>query len=487
MAGDISTVMSPRTVITWAENAEIFGDLGFAFRVTFLNKCDEAERHIVAEYYQRCFGIELPEIGGQPRLRLGRLGRGREAESRRAPAGAGLRRCGRWRTTAGVDVAFRGRERRRPRPRLRPSRPPGACRAPDLTPDEIGRVRGEADMAALRIRLHDQGLHRRFAPQGEVAALLYDRLEQIRVEAVGGETWPASGPISPTLSRPGRPASGGRARPGRDHGRDRRSVIPRAAAPAIELSPAQTEAADRLERVAGPRVATELAALGRLPARPGSLRPPGPRDAGASRPRRGAGRAARGRRPGGAGRGRGSAAGRRRGRRRGRGRGGGSAGEQRPGRARRRRRGRERGRGQASDSADESEGRPGAEDDVEEEPRHQSAAVPAARRRLAGLPRVRDQLRRGGHGRGAVRPLRADPPARPARPVAGALPGHDRPHGQPAAAPADGAADSAPGRSTSTRACSTPPGCRGSSSTRRPRSRSRWRTRPSSATRSSRC
>jgi cobaltochelatase CobS len=61
MAGDISTVMSPRTVITWAENAEIFGDIGFAFRVTFLNKCDETERHIVAEYYQRCFGHELPE------------------------------------------------------------------------------------------------------------------------------------------------------------------------------------------------------------------------------------------------------------------------------------------------------------------------------------------------------------------------------------------------------------------------------------------
>ena len=61
MAGDISTVMSPRTVITWAENAEIFNDLGFAFRVTFLNKCDEAERSIVAEYYQRCFGEELPE------------------------------------------------------------------------------------------------------------------------------------------------------------------------------------------------------------------------------------------------------------------------------------------------------------------------------------------------------------------------------------------------------------------------------------------
>ena len=53
--------MSPRTVMTWAENALIFDDLGFAFRLTFLNKCDEAERPIVAEYYQRCFGIELPE------------------------------------------------------------------------------------------------------------------------------------------------------------------------------------------------------------------------------------------------------------------------------------------------------------------------------------------------------------------------------------------------------------------------------------------
>ncbi|MBV8868413.1 MAG: cobaltochelatase subunit CobS, partial [Acetobacteraceae bacterium] len=58
--GDISTVMSPRTVITWAENARIFGDVGFAFRMTFLNKCDEAERATVAEYYQRCFNEEIP-------------------------------------------------------------------------------------------------------------------------------------------------------------------------------------------------------------------------------------------------------------------------------------------------------------------------------------------------------------------------------------------------------------------------------------------
>lgn len=59
--GDISTVMSPRTVITWAQNAAILGDVGFAFRVTFLNKCDEAERVLVAEYYQRVFGTDLPE------------------------------------------------------------------------------------------------------------------------------------------------------------------------------------------------------------------------------------------------------------------------------------------------------------------------------------------------------------------------------------------------------------------------------------------
>ncbi len=64
MNGDISTVMSPRTVLTWAENAEIFSDIAFAFRVTFLNKCDELERPTVAEFYQRCFGEELPESAG---------------------------------------------------------------------------------------------------------------------------------------------------------------------------------------------------------------------------------------------------------------------------------------------------------------------------------------------------------------------------------------------------------------------------------------
>ena len=59
--GDLSTVMSPRTVINWASNTEIFNDVGYAFRLTFLNKCDELERQIVAEFFQRCFDEELPE------------------------------------------------------------------------------------------------------------------------------------------------------------------------------------------------------------------------------------------------------------------------------------------------------------------------------------------------------------------------------------------------------------------------------------------
>ena len=61
MNGDLSTVMSPRTVINWASNTEIFKDVGYAFRLTFLNKCDELERQIVAEFFQRCFDEELPE------------------------------------------------------------------------------------------------------------------------------------------------------------------------------------------------------------------------------------------------------------------------------------------------------------------------------------------------------------------------------------------------------------------------------------------
>ena len=63
--GDIATVMSPRTVITWAQNAEIFQDFAYSFRVTFLNKCDELERPTIAEFYQRAFGEDLPEAAYQ--------------------------------------------------------------------------------------------------------------------------------------------------------------------------------------------------------------------------------------------------------------------------------------------------------------------------------------------------------------------------------------------------------------------------------------
>ncbi len=69
MNGDISTVMSPRTVITWAQNTEIFGgDVALAFRMTFLNKCDELERGTVAEFFQRAFGQDLPESTARVRV-----------------------------------------------------------------------------------------------------------------------------------------------------------------------------------------------------------------------------------------------------------------------------------------------------------------------------------------------------------------------------------------------------------------------------------
>jgi cobaltochelatase CobS len=68
MNGDLSTVMSPRTVINWAQNSEIFRDVGYAFRLTFMNKCDELERQTVAEFFQRCFDEELPESAASASL-----------------------------------------------------------------------------------------------------------------------------------------------------------------------------------------------------------------------------------------------------------------------------------------------------------------------------------------------------------------------------------------------------------------------------------
>jgi cobaltochelatase CobS len=67
--GDLSTVMSPRTVVTWAENATLFHDTGLAFKLTFLNRCDEEERALVSEYYQRAMGTELASDRSSPGLK----------------------------------------------------------------------------------------------------------------------------------------------------------------------------------------------------------------------------------------------------------------------------------------------------------------------------------------------------------------------------------------------------------------------------------
>ncbi len=96
--GDISTVMSPRTVINWAQNADIFGDLSFAFRVTFLNKCDELERPSIAEFYQRCFDQEL-DIGVKPAVQEAK------PDDTAAPSGTAAKAAGRQATKPKVEKA----------------------------------------------------------------------------------------------------------------------------------------------------------------------------------------------------------------------------------------------------------------------------------------------------------------------------------------------------------------------------------------------
>ena len=190
--GDISTVMSPRTVITWAENTRIFGDVGFAFRVTFLNKCDEAERATVGEYYQRCFNEEIPTGGFTTRTIEPRPVKGRDSghdtmsgtnkdntraeEFKRATAGA-LRAIA---EIPDVQVAFQpgpsglsGKRARLPLP----------TRA--LPPAEMARLRGSSDAIALRLRHHDDAVHSARMPARREAKDAYDALEQARVEVVG--------------------------------------------------------------------------------------------------------------------------------------------------------------------------------------------------------------------------------------------------------------------------------------------------------------
>ena len=179
--GDISTVMSPRTVISWAQNALIFDDVGFAFRLTFLNKCDEAERAIVAEYYQRVFGKDLPEsvVGDRPAGPPGAM-----AEQTIPSKPSATRWPGRRGRSRG-DARGRARlhQRRAGGDRARASR--RRCRGARSAPSEVAEARGFADAAALRLRHHNAALHARSAPADEVARAVFDAAEQARVEALG--------------------------------------------------------------------------------------------------------------------------------------------------------------------------------------------------------------------------------------------------------------------------------------------------------------
>ena len=165
-AGDLSTLMSPRTVITWAENVEIFRDPALAFRLSFVNKCDEAERPIVAEYFQRCFDRELAESHQRAAGTAGpsrrasacaagtcrRQHRARQQQQVEELCAAAIRAL-----TGEADLHFRGRRLHRggrPLPLFAPHL------HPSLDSDDFGSFRGAADGLALRLAHSDAALHR---------------------------------------------------------------------------------------------------------------------------------------------------------------------------------------------------------------------------------------------------------------------------------------------------------------------------------------
>ena len=163
---------------------------------------------------------------------------------------------------AGVEVAFRGRERGQAAPGV-PAAPSVrlALPRPDLIQHELGRVRGEADKAALRIRHHDAQLHRRFAPSGEMAGLLYDRLEDLRVEAVGGENMAGvkANLASAFRARQGQPQAG-------ERGQDATmaeivDLYARERLLGFDLTPAQRKLMESWSEWLDSRVAEELPAL----------------------------------------------------------------------------------------------------------------------------------------------------------------------------------------------------------------------------------
>ena len=211
-AGDLSTLMSPRTVITWAENVEIFRDPALAFRLSFVNKCDEAERPIVAEYFQRCFDRELDE---SHRLAAGHCmasADAAEARAARAPAAAIEALCAAAirAFTGERDLHFRGRRLHRGQRALPLLR---AAPASLAETDDFASFRGAADGAGAA----PHALRRRAAPRAcarpsRSSACVFDLLEQFRVEALvpagmpGVRAQPAA-----SASRPGRSPSTTRA------------------------------------------------------------------------------------------------------------------------------------------------------------------------------------------------------------------------------------------------------------------------------------
>ncbi len=153
--GDLSTVMSPRTVITWAENAEIFNDVGFAFRLTFLNKCDELERASVAEFYQRASVRNCRKA--RPRCWWRDEAGERPAEPFKRAVGTAVR------ALAGepeLEVNFSAEP---------PSLKGWKARLPlpsrNLPPNEVAIVRGAGDAYALRRAYHEDKIARQYRPQ----------------------------------------------------------------------------------------------------------------------------------------------------------------------------------------------------------------------------------------------------------------------------------------------------------------------------------
>ena len=177
-AGDLSTLMSPRTVINWAENCQIFRDPAMAFRLTFLNKCDEAERPAVAEYFQRCFGYELEARTRNERIGIALMSTDRQA-ARRAEERERL--CAAAVRALTGDAALHYRDGRlcrgyRPLPLNAPHL------RTDREADDFASLRGAADGAALRLIRSDASLHRRLCPADPLARLVFELLEQLRCE-----------------------------------------------------------------------------------------------------------------------------------------------------------------------------------------------------------------------------------------------------------------------------------------------------------------